>query len=420
MSSYLKAALVVDEITYGNGHVDAGYLSEEIRAVPEYKLHETSNFPPQDNPLKDDDTLIVTGGGKGITAECIMELALKSNVNVALVGTSPLPDQDSDDNELRLNLSRFEENNINYKYYQCDVLDQSSVSRLMSTVDEELGNVKGIIHAAGINILHRIDDVEWPEFLQILQPKMQGLYNLLNAVNLSELKLFSVFSSIIGHSGMMGNSDYSYANEWMSLVLKRIKVLYPNLNCQSYSFSVWSEVGMGAKLGSLDVLSSIGVSAIPVEDGVKKFANMSLLEWPNSDIVVCSRVAGLDTINFKRKSLPEYRFLESILFMQPGVELVSEVFLNQQVDLYLKDHNFEGSLLFPAVIGIEAMVECSMACISANTVLEKGLPRLRNLSFDRAIIVPEEGRSIRIYVQLAEPDKDGIQVAKCKNKIKCY
>ena len=78
MSSYLKAALVVDEITHGDGHVDAGYLSEEIRAVPEYKLQETSNFPQQDNSLIDGDTLIVTGGGKGITAECILELALKS------------------------------------------------------------------------------------------------------------------------------------------------------------------------------------------------------------------------------------------------------------------------------------------------------------------------------------------------------
>ena len=417
MSDYLKAALVVDEITHGEGHVDSGYLSEDIRAVPEFKLCQTSKFKKQKNPLKSGDTILVTGGGKGITAECILELALSEKINVAIVGSSPGPDRTKDNdnfgknNELSLNLSRFEKSGINHKYYQCDVLDEAGVSKLFNQVESDLGAIKGIIHAAGINILHRLDDLEWSDFLQILQPKMEGLYNIIKAANLPEIKLFTVFSSIIGHTGMMGNSDYSYANEWMSLVLNRLQKMHTGLNCQAFSFSVWSDVGMGANLGSIDVLNSIGVSAIPLETGINKFVDMSSRQWPNTDMVVCSRVGGLKTIDFSKKQLPKNRFLDSIQFLQPGVELISEVFLTPEVDNYLTDHDFEGSLLFPAVMGIEAMVECSMACINANNIIEVGLPTLQNLSFDRAIIVPEEGRSIRIYVQVEEPELNGAQIA---------
>ena len=417
MSDYLKAALVVDEISHGDGHIDSGYLSEDIRAVPAFKLSETSTLNKHKDPLMPGDTILVTGGGKGITAECLFELTQAVKVNVAIVGSSQEPDALHDsvnsdkNNELRTNLERFKKTGIKFKYYQCDIRDQQDVSKLFLQVESDLGNIKGIIHAAGINILHRLDDLEWSDFLQILQPKMQGLYNLIKAAKLTELKLFSVFSSIIGHSGMMGNSDYSYANEWMSLVLNRLQETHKNINCQAYSFSVWSDVGMGAKLGSIDVLNSIGVSAIPIDSGVRKFVEMSSLKWPNTDMIVCSRVGGLETIEFSKNKLPINRFLESVQYIQPGVELISEVFLTPEIDKYLSDHDFEGSLLFPAVLGIEAMVECSMACINANNVISVGLPTLQNLSFDRAIIIPEEGRSIRIYVQVAEPDSTGVQVA---------
>jgi len=414
-----KAKLVLDEIRHGSKHVDAGYVEVTKREIPQFVLSPESHLKPPRKALKSGDTLLVTGGGKGITAECLLGLAKAIGIKVAIVGSSALPDADSvaakesKNQELFSNLQRFKELGIDYRYYQCDVLDQSSVQKLFSDVKGDLGEIQGIIHAAGLNILHRLDSVEWSDFLQVLRPKMEGLLNIINAANLSELKLLSVFSSIIGHSGMMGNSDYSYANEWMSLVLQRLQTQYPDMQCQAHCFSVWSEVGMGAKLGSIDILGSIGVSAIPLKEGVEKFVEMSTHQWPATDMVITSRVNGLETIDFAAKKMPKRRFLEKIIYNQPGVELISEVFLDPSTDLYLTDHDYEGSLLFPAVMGIEAMVECSMACLGAYDKSNKRLPILENLSFDRAIIVPEEGRAIRIYVQIDEPDAtSGKQVAR--------
>ena len=418
MSDFLKAELIIDEITHGDGHIDSGYISAEIRNEPEYKLCHPAKLGEQENPLKAGDTVLVTGGGKGITAECLLELSMSTKLNVAIVGTSQHPQEGAlnanadKNNELLTNLSRFEDHGINYKYYQCNVLDEASVCELFKKVQSDLGEIKGIIHAAGLNVLHRIDAVDWSEFLHVLQPKMLGLINIIKAADLKKLKLLTVFSSIIGESGMMGNSDYSYANEWMGLVLNRLQVLYDNLQCQSFCFSVWSDVGMGANLGSLDILDSIGISAIPLDSGVKKFVELSSLKWPNVNLIICSRLSGLKTIKFRDNGIPDDRFLESVLYLQPGVELISEVFLNPDTDKYLEDHDFEGSLLFPAVMGIEAMVECSMACINASNTIQVELPKLQNLSFDRAIIVPREGRSIRIYVQIMEPESDGRQISR--------
>lgn len=400
-----QAELVINEIMFGKGHVDAGYASDDERRIPEYKLSQTACLPAHANTLNTDDVLLVTGGGKGITAETVLALGKRFGVKLALVGSSALPAADSAEaraSELWRNLERFRDAGIEHKYYQCDVLDAAEVHALVGKVKADMGGVSGILHAAGVNTLHKIEKTDWQDFSRVLRPKMQGLLNLLSAVKGENLKTVIAFSSIIAHSGMAGNADYSYANQWMNLVLRRFKTEHPQVNVQSYNYSVWSEVGMGARMGSVDVLGTLGITAIPAEAGVRKFIQMIDKDWPDIDMVVTSRVGALDTIAFADESggpgsRMKARFLERVLSYHPEVELVSEVFLTPSMDRYLEEHNYEGSLLFPAVMGIEAMVECATACLGES--LQAGNPVLENLSFSRAIVVPPQGRSIRIYAQ---------------------
>ena len=49
-----------------------------------------------------------------------------------------------------------------------------------------------------------------------------------------------------------------------------------------------------------------------------------------------------------------FRFLEKIDYILPGVELIAQANLNVEDDPYLLDHNWKGSLLFPFVFGFEA------------------------------------------------------------------
>lgn len=406
----VKARCILDELARGDGHIDAGYSDAQSRFTTEYIPLATVALPPAKRPLQSGDVVLVTGGGKGITAECALTLAQTYKLKLALVGSSHLPaDSDTAADELSLNLRRFAKAGIEHRYYVCNVLDAIQVQELVVRVSRDLGPVDAILHAAGVNILHKIASAEWDSFEQVLRPKIEGLVNLLTAVDIDKLKSVMAFSSVIACSGMAGNGDYAYANEWMGQLLRRLQVSYPATVFQAYCFSVWAEVGMGARLNSVELLSRMGIDAVPVAEGTRLLHELALKSWPDNELIISSRMGSLDTIRFAGEELPTLRFVDKVLQWQPGVELVTEVFLDPKIDRYLDDHNYDGSLLFPAVIGIEAMVQCATACRGLNFT---ELPELLNLQFARAIIVPVQGRAIRIYTQVDESQANGEQRAR--------
>jgi hypothetical protein len=61
------------------------------------------------------------------------------------------------------------------------------------------------------------------------------------------------FSSIIARIGLRGEADYALANEWLSRLTEEFQSSHPNCRCRAVERSVWSGVGMGQRLGRLDM-----------------------------------------------------------------------------------------------------------------------------------------------------------------------
>src|SRR5262249_28406089 len=95
---------------------------------------------------------------------------------------------------------------------------------------------------------------------------------------------------------------------------------------------------------------------------------------------------GLPTVNRERAELPLLRFVDKTLVHYPGIELITETDLSAGSDPYLSDHLLDGDLLFPAVIGMEAMTQVATAA-SGHT----GSPVVENAEFLRPIAVPPTG-----------------------------
>jgi hypothetical protein len=57
-------------------------------------------------------------------------------------------------------------------------------------------------------------------------------------------------------------------------------------------------------------------------------------------------------------------FLEEVVSYQPGIEAVVTAELTVGADRYLLDHDFEGSLLFPTVFGLEAMAQVAALIVT--------------------------------------------------------
>ncbi len=142
-------------------------------------------------PLSAEDVLLVTGGGKGITAECAADLARKTGVRLVLLGRS----QPENDSELARNLARFEQLGIVFQYVATDVTDAAAIQSMIAKVSELWGDVTAILHGAGTNhpaMLHQLNEAA---FKATLAPKVKGLRLLLNAIKPEKLRLLIGFGS---------------------------------------------------------------------------------------------------------------------------------------------------------------------------------------------------------------------------------
>ena len=115
---------------------------------------------------------------------------------------------------------------------------------------------------------------------------------------------------------------------------------------------------MGAKLGSIERLGKLGIGAIPVEEGVARFVELVTRDPGVREVIVTASLGGVDTRRTKMPELPRaHHFIDQIVTLEPGRELVCRTTLDLERDAYVRDHVDEGSHLSPAVFGLEAMAE---------------------------------------------------------------
>ncbi len=340
-------------------------------------------------PLGKGDVLLVTGGGKGITAECALAIARQTGAAVGLVGRS----DPADDAALAANLSRMEAAGVAYHYTRADVTAPAEVAAAVAEITQVLGQVTGLLHGAGRNEPAPLTQLDEGAFAKTLAPKIGGLEAVLQAVDPRTLKLLVTFGSIIGRAGLRGQADYATANDWLTELTAQIQAQQPDCRCLALEWSVWAGAGMGERLGVLEALARDGISPVSVDDGVDILLRLLTRDDLPTALVIMGRAGDLPTITLEPRELPLARFLDRPRVYYPGIELVVESELSADNDPYLPDHLLDGELLFPAVLGIEAMSQAASALVP-----DEGPPVLEDAVFNRPIVVPVGGGSTTIRV----------------------
>ena len=341
-----------------------------------------------DLPLQAGDVLLVTGGGKGITAECALSLARTYDLRLVLLGRSRA---DADD-ELGENLERMRAAGVNFLYISADITDAGSVRSAVDEAEGALGPIRGILHGAARNqpqLLHALDE---EAFRRTLAPKTVGMRNLLAAIDPGQLRLFVAFGSIIAQAGLPGEADYALANQWLACQVADLQRRYPQCRCLTLEWSVWSGAGMGDRLGRLDTLVRQGIAPIPLEQGVdmlhRLLTDRSLAESAPrvNSIVVTGRFGNPPTLIMQKPEIPFWRFLEEVQLFYPGVELIVDCTLSVDTDPYLADHVYRNEQLLPAVVGLEAMAQTAMALAATDQA-----PLFEDVHFYRPVVVAPHG-----------------------------
>ncbi len=375
--------IFMNEFATEESFMTAGYDADLVRRRMQYEPAVTGKLLKEYGGFIDEnDVVVATGGAKGITAECVFSLVQKYKCRIALVGSSP------ENDEVRNTLSRYTASGLTARYFACDISNEAQVNELIFKIQESLGKVTALIHGAGRNIPRRAEQVTAGEAMNEIAPKLKGAINLLHALKGNQLKHVVALTSIIGVTGMPGNSWYAFSNETLDLLLRAFSNS-KNCRTRTLAYSIWDEVGMGARMGSTKVLAGMGIGSIAPSLGVEQF--LRWFEHENSDqqVVISSRMGGLDTWYQATPKLSEARrYISDIRHLEQGKELTTRVRLNRKDDLYIDDHNYNGSLLFPTVFGLEAMAQA--ACLLAGAEKVNHLV-FENVSLLRPIVVPETG-----------------------------
>ncbi len=400
------AKRVSNELSTPETYVAAGYDSDLTRRIPRPVLQHPETYQRRPISWSSDDVILVTGGAKGITATCALAFAQATGVRMALVGSSPYPQGATTGNEDELisTLESFKNAGLTCRYYRCDVTNAEAVTALIQQIHQEMGKIAGVIHGAGQNKPRRVDQVSAQAARAEIAPKVLGALNLCNALKDDPPKLFVGFASLIGIIGVPGNAWYAFSNEALDLILRRFEAEHPETSVLSIAFTVWEEVGMGIRMGSIPALVKLGLYSISKEEGVRRFLNLMLNDPGDRQVAVAGRVK-VDTWLPELCPLPAAsRFLEQILYVEPGVEVISRVHLSLEQDLYVQDHVYRGSYLFPTVFGLEAMAQ-AVAYATGRSHFEA--LRIEDVRLERPIVVdPAKGVDIEIHAEVIEDWSD--------------
>jgi enediyne polyketide synthase len=392
---------IVAEVAATSRFAEVHYDEAGVRRIPTLRALPVAPTHT-DIPLNASDVLLVTGGGKGISAECALAVAQKTGAKLAVLGRS----DPAQDRELAENLDRLRNSGVRVHYTRADVTLPEQVTAAVAELREALGPITGLLHGAGLNRPGALTGLTPQDFDRTFAPKVEGLRTVLDAVDPGELKLLVSFGSIIGRAGLRGEAHYATANEWLADLTEDVARSHPNVRARCMEWSVWSGVGMGEKLSVVESLAREGISPVSPDQGVAIL--LRLIEDPDAPVVtvISGRTEGIDTVRRDLPALPLLRFTGNPLVRYHGVELVTEVELNAGTDPYLTDHLLDGNLLLPAVIGMEAMTQVASAVTGRTGVA----PVIEGAKFLRPIVVPPSG-STRIRIAATVTGTDTVDVA---------
>ena len=338
-------------------------------------------------PLQAGDVVVVSGGAKGITAECTFALLQATRARALLLGTSP---EEAPGEEVEGTLLRIAAEGLEAVYLQCDVTDKDSVARSLQRGKDVMGasEIVGLVHGAGVNTPTMVTRLDPAVLRKEYAVKVGGLDNLLTAIGPKQLKLCVALGSVIGVVGMSGNSGYALANEALTIALQELKRDHPHIQVACPAYSVWSDVGMGAKLNVLESLERQHVVPIPIGEGIRWFLECCGQTDIPLPLAIAAPMHGLPTWRQVRGtgSASGLPFVDDRVVHEPGLVLVSRPSLNPQRDGWLVDHAFRGSLLFATVQALNAIGTGARLLAGVGVVTH-----FTNLRITRPIIAAHHG-----------------------------
>jgi NAD(P)-dependent dehydrogenase (short-subunit alcohol dehydrogenase family)/acyl carrier protein len=389
------------------------------------------------------DVVVATGGGSGITAQIVRELARRAPSRFLLTGRFELPEDvarlaslseaewnDEKDRirkrlagtgsgvppiaverelavlkrnaEIYRTVEALHAAGCEVRYRAVDARDRGGMSAVLNETRKAWGPITVLIHGAGIEISHSFFDKSADEFRQVHSVKTLGALHLGQLCRKDPLRAVVAFSSISARFGNAGQIDYTAANGFLDVWARDLGRCM-GIHALSLAWSGWSEVGMAWRSSFVrEMGEAAGVNLIDPQTGSQAAVREILAANGPTEVVLHRGLGFMNEPGLAEVDLARLPFIDWVEQTGGTVRTVHRRFSPKR-DIILDQHRFGGAALMPGVGFIELLAE-------ARTLFERpreGAFVFRGLEFSETLrFFREQGREVRVDVT-PSPDFPG-------------
>ncbi|MFI6515406.1 SDR family oxidoreductase [Spirillospora sp. NPDC050679] len=325
------ADVLTAELLHGGSLLDVALAADGGRATPrpvaaavEVSAEAEGAGPHRIGP---DSVIVATGGGRGVTAAALVELARTHRPRLALLGRTALADEPAglpapaDEptltraladragggarpgelaeqarrimavREIRATLAAIEQAGSPVRYLTADVTDPASLAEALDAVRAEWGPLTGLVHAAGTLADKRLPDKTDAHFDVVFDTKAEALRHLLELTAEDPLSVMCLFSSVAGAFGNAGQSDYAMANETLAHVASAEAARRSDCLVRSIAWGPWDGGMVSPSLAAH--FTAAGVPLLAPADGARALvAELDSADLRAGRVVVTAAGAG--------------------------------------------------------------------------------------------------------------------------------
>ncbi|MFD8984311.1 SDR family NAD(P)-dependent oxidoreductase [Streptomyces sp. NPDC059564] len=437
---------LASDATYGHTELGlAGSAAYTTTLVPAYE--QPSDVPGADGrlPLERGDTVLATGGARGVTARVVRMMAEEVPCRYVLLGTTDLVDVKAalgvGDRDELLHMSpealgehkrrqfaamrrddptllppAFERHwariagslevlqtvthlrdlGARAEYRRLDVTDGPAARRFAEETVRAGGPVQALLHGAGVETSKPLCGKTRESWERTIAVKADGLYNLSPALG-DATRLIMLFGSAAGTYGNPGQIDYAGASEFLTTAAHRLAADFPAARVRSVAWPAWAEVGMAVRPSSRAALEGRDIPFMKVSEG---------LAWAGALLRSPSRVPTCLTLGYRGmppetavtratapwSSLRAGRGRLVDLCHETGPERWETRWTYQPgLDAGLADHRVDGNVRVPMAFFLELVCQAAAACLD-----RPGGFSLRDLRMHQPLVLaPDRPRELR-------------------------
>ena len=314
---------------------------------------------------------LVTGGARGVTADCVKQMAVSFKCSFILVGRSELQTTEPDwavgikdeielkrkamesliaagdkplpkavqamvggvlaKREIEANLEFIVKCGAKVEYVAADVTDVKALKAAVDKGTAKLGSITGIIHGAGRLADKLIENKTEADFDAVFDVKVQGLLAVTQCINIDEIKHVVLFSSVAGFYGNVGQTDYAIANEILNRLAHLFKKNHPDVHVVSINWGAWDSGMVSPELKK--IFDENNVSLVPTNEGPYAMIDQLSNVYANQQQVILGGTLPV------AKAATDHPLKTYIMHRT----------LLESANPFLKDHVIQGNAVLPII-----------------------------------------------------------------------